>query len=505
MDDRLSSSSTVRCTSGDARDGRSWPGLAAAIAIPAALCFAVCLFDIDGRQLWRDEHSAWWAATLPAADFLRLLGHVDAVLAPYYLLLRGWIGIAGDSALALRLPSAAAMSLASALLVLVGRRLYRLEVGVVAGLLFALLPSVSRYGQEARPYAFVVAAVVAATLLLLRALDEPASVRRWIAYAVGVAAVGCFHLVSLLVLVSHAALMLEVGPPSRWRRPREDWGRWAFAVVAGLVLVSPFVVLGSMQSAQIEWIRFTRHGLFDYPSILFRSGSVAAVVLALAAAALRGPRSAVAALVTWAALPPALLLATFDQLHLFYPRYLLFTLPALALLAADTVTRAGARMRPRWLVPAALLAGLLVAGLDAHRALRRSVNPGEKDLRNVAARIAAGFRAGDGIVYGGRRGDPSLVRLGLAYELRGREAPLDVFVSESARELGRFQSRECAQPVVCLPSRLTRLWVVADDAKHEVLDDMPERKAVLLRTRFRVAKQWQAAGTRLLLMTRSDR
>ena len=504
MDDSPSSSSTVRCTAGDVRDGRSWRDLAA-VAIPAAVCFAACLVDIDGRQLWRDEHCAWWAATLPAADLWRLLGHVDAVLAPYYLILRGWIGIAGDSAQALRLPSAAAMSLAAALLVLLGRRLYRLEVGVVAGLLFALLPSVSRYGQEARPYAFVVAAVVAATLLLLRALDKPASVRRWIAYALGVAAIGFFHLVSLLVLFAHATLLLESGSQS-WRPgPRKGWWRWALAAAGGLALVSPFVVLGSMQSAQIEWIRFARHDPFAYPSILFRSSAVAALVLVLAAPAVGGPRRAVFALATWALLPPLLLLATFDQLHLFFPRYLLFTLPALALLAADTVTKVGAWMRPHGLVSALVLAVLLFAGLDAHRALRRSVNPGEKDLRRVAAHLAAGLRSGDGIVVGGRRGDPSLVRLGLAYELRGREAPIDVFVAESARELGEFQPRECPQPVVCLSSRTTRLWVVADHEKDDVFDEMPERKAVLLRTRFRVTKQWPAAGTRLLLLTRSDR
>jgi mannosyltransferase len=504
MDQGLPSISTVRPAPGPAREWRSWSGLAA-IGIPAAVCFAVCLIDIDRRQLWRDEHCSWWAATLPAGDLWRLLGHVDAVLAPYYLLLRAWIGIAGDSEQALRLPSAAAMSLAAALLVPLGRRLYRLEVGVVAGLLFALLPSVSRYGQEARPYAFVVAAVVAATLLLLRALEQPASVRRWIAYAFGVAMIGCFHLVALLVLVAHATLLLEAGPRS-WRpTPKEGWWRWATAVAVGLALVSPFVVLGSMQSAQIEWIRFTRHGLFDFPSMLFRSGAVAAVVLVLAAPALRGPRGTVAALATWALLPPLLLLATFDQLHLFYPRYLLFTLPALVLLAADTVTKAGARIRPRGLASAVVLAALLVAGLDAHRALRRSVNPGERDLRRVAANLAAGLRAGDGIVVGGRRGDSPLVRLGMAYELRGREAPVDVFVAESARDRGEFQPRECPQPVVCLSSHTTRLWVVAASEKHDALDEMPERKAVLLRTRFRVTKQWPAAGTGLLLLTRSDR
>ena len=95
------------------------------------------------------------------------MSNIDAVSAPYYLLERAWAQVAGLLA-SLRFPSSLAMA-GCALLGALGKRLASVRVGVVAALLLAALPSVSRYGQEARPYAFAMAASCAALLLLLRA------------------------------------------------------------------------------------------------------------------------------------------------------------------------------------------------------------------------------------------------------------------------------------------------------------------------------------------------
>src|SRR4051794_8372831 len=79
---------------------------ATTVAVPALLTWALCFFRLGVSQLWRDEESTWWAARLPWEDFVRLLGNLDAVLAPYYLFMRGWVGLFGDSESALRAPSA---------------------------------------------------------------------------------------------------------------------------------------------------------------------------------------------------------------------------------------------------------------------------------------------------------------------------------------------------------------------------------------------------------------
>ena len=91
------------------------------IWIPFGLSVLISAVGI-GRQAWRDEHATWWAATIPMDEFGKLVSHVDIVLAPYYLFMRGWMALFGDSVLAMRLPSLLAMGAAAALTAALGKR-----------------------------------------------------------------------------------------------------------------------------------------------------------------------------------------------------------------------------------------------------------------------------------------------------------------------------------------------------------------------------------------------
>ena len=80
-----------------------------AVALPASITWALCFFRIGESQFRGDELCTWWAASLPDASFRLLTERVDAVLAPYYLFMRSWIGLfAGKSASAASFPTSAA-------------------------------------------------------------------------------------------------------------------------------------------------------------------------------------------------------------------------------------------------------------------------------------------------------------------------------------------------------------------------------------------------------------
>ncbi|MEV0726851.1 glycosyltransferase family 39 protein [Micromonospora purpureochromogenes] len=181
---------------------------------PLLATLIVGLYDIGHAQPWRDELATWSAATRPLGDLLRLTGAVDAATGPYYLLMQGWVRLFGDSATALRLPSALAMAGAAGLTAVLGRWLLGTRAGLLAGLLFAVLPGTSRYAQEARPYALASLFAVLATLLLVAALRRPAWTR-WAGYAAAVAALGLTHLLALTLLAAHAAVVLVAW----WRGP----------------------------------------------------------------------------------------------------------------------------------------------------------------------------------------------------------------------------------------------------------------------------------------------
>jgi uncharacterized membrane protein len=67
-----------------------------------------------------------------------------------------------------------------------GRRLYGPVTGALAGLLLTLLPSVSRYAAEARPYAFACLFALLALVVLHVAVDRGGTLW-WVLHAVAVA------------------------------------------------------------------------------------------------------------------------------------------------------------------------------------------------------------------------------------------------------------------------------------------------------------------------------
>ncbi|MGW7369673.1 glycosyltransferase family 39 protein, partial [Streptomyces sp. NPDC054841] len=106
---------------------------------PALATLAAAMYGIGRPLMWGDELTSWDVASRSTGQLLATVQHVDAVLGAYYLLLHGWMGVFGDSAAVVRLPSALAMAGAAACVALIGRRLFGRPAGLAGGLLFALI------------------------------------------------------------------------------------------------------------------------------------------------------------------------------------------------------------------------------------------------------------------------------------------------------------------------------------------------------------------------------
>lgn len=139
--------------------------------LPSAITLAVSLWDITKPSFWRDEAATIAAVRRPFRDLITMLGNVDAVHSVYYMFMWPLVHTFGPSELVLRLPSALAISAAAAGVAAIGRRLISPWAGLAAGVLFAFLPVVSRYGQEGRSYAAVILMAVIASYFLVRVLD----------------------------------------------------------------------------------------------------------------------------------------------------------------------------------------------------------------------------------------------------------------------------------------------------------------------------------------------
>ncbi|WP_405429703.1 glycosyltransferase family 39 protein [Micromonospora sp. NBC_00617] len=493
---------------------------------PALLTLAVTVTGLGSAQLWRDELATWSAATRSPGDLVRLAGTIDAATGPYYLLMHGWTTVVGDSTIALRAPAVLAMTVAAGLLAVLGARLVDRRAGLFAGLLFAVLPGTSRYGQEARPYALATMLAVLATLLLVTALRRP-SWARWAGYAAAVAALGLIHLIALTLLAAHALVVLIAwwrGPaeagvatrdqptatrdqptanrdrPAAERDRRRVW-RWLVAVLPVALLAGPLLLKArTQQSRQLNWVHLARlDDLTALPGGVAQSSVVGGLLVGVAAlgAARLGRRALLP--VSAVLLPVLLLFAAGTVVPLWVPRYLVFVVPFACLLAGAALAAVAA--------PAAVVVVVLAAllGLPDQAALRRThewPRSAPVDYAGAARVIADGQRPGDAVVYSPRH---SWLFLDLGIEYHLDDPPRDVLVTEDEVRRGDLWAAECPQPAQCLAGT-TRVWLVVSGRHAEPLAAVPGAKGDALRTDFTVTQVWQRPGLTVALLTgRPDR
>jgi mannosyltransferase len=209
-------------------------------------------------------------------------------------------------------------------------------------------------------------------------------------------------------------------------------------------------------------------------------------LVAAVALSLTRRRAVLFGLLAWALVPPLLTYLTFPLLHLFLFRYLLFTLPAWALLCAGAIhglfRLMTERTWPQLLVGAALLPALALLALPVQQQVRQDLEPGEPDYHAAATVITTGQKPGDGIVFAGAVRPP---RLGMAYEMRDETLPKDVLVSETSAQLGDYGVRECPVTSTCLAGS-KRIWLVSTSYSQDPWSEMPSEKAEALKRLFAV-------------------
>jgi mannosyltransferase len=471
---------------------------------PGAAALAICLYGMSDRSMWNNEYATWHATSISFGDFEELLRRTDLAHVVYYMLVRGVMAVAGDEPFALRLPSAIAMALCATIVTLIGRRLLGTPIGVFGGLLFAVIPAVSRYGQEARSYALVTVAAAFATLMLLRAVEKPSRIRL-VLYSIGIILMGLIHFVSLTIMAAHFVYWLH-----HTRRSVEKRWSIAFAVGFGLLGVIWLPALASHQSASISWIKADKAAILAFPSDVFLSAPVALAIAVLAviglgyllfAPSVRN-RPIAAMLAAWALVPPVFVLVTYPLLHMFLPRYVLFVLPAWALLAAAGAYLSGALIL-RFLGPltaTVATAAIVWVSLPAQSLVRQSPVDGQPDYAAAIAAMHERQRPGDGVVFNdlfGRLSD--LAREAFDYELRNETKPRDTFLDKTAAQRASFSASECADPAACLKDE-PRLWLIHTGWTDDPFEQMPPARAQLLKLRYEIKETWEFTDVRLLLL-----
>jgi hypothetical protein len=374
------------------------------------LAFLLRAATLDVQSMWRDEVDALRFATSPWSEMLANFTRPGWNGPLYYLLLRGWIAGAGTSEFALRFFSLCLGVLCVPLMVVLGRQLFSLSVGLISALLVATSPYLVWYSQEVKMYTLVSMLGLLAIYGLCRAL-KGGGWPWWLAQMAATSLAFYSHILAALLilvqvliafawwprlrrrwreaLVSLACLTLPYLPLVVWQAPlaleARDTGFHAYSLNQMVV-----ILLYAWSTGITEWGRPWGPALMG----LLALGGIGAAISALppffghrTQRVTESGTARHAMLAVWLLVPLLCIWIISLRQPLFTDRYLIWSAPAFYLLVAYTLARfASGEGSGR-------LAGLLLTGviltLSGFNLWRQVATPIKSDFRAAASYVAS--------------------------------------------------------------------------------------------------------------------
>jgi hypothetical protein len=464
---------------------RPSPALAyrASIAAACAVAAARLLPYLGDRVMHRDEALAVMVARRPLGELLETVQLVRGG-APLHFLLAKLVAELGGGLVATRAVSAAGMLLAIVAVGLLGRALGGPAVGAGAAWIVALSPVALYYGDFARMYSLFLAFSALSLWCLVCALetDEP---RYWAGTAALLVLTTYTHpygvVVGLIAALTALAELVQVREFAAWRRPL-----WAAAgVIAGTApLGIGYLVLASRldKVPQPPGTSIPKPSLPDVAAQagahfvgVPRSGGLVTLYLVVCAALAlvglvtlaRGGAGRATLVVSWIALPLAVLAVVRIPNSDNHVRYVIETLPLAGIAIAFGAWTLGRLLGWRGALVAALSAAALVTAVEATRGARLS------DYRyrgDAWARQKSELGAAAGYLRSNFVGNDLFLGYDEAFAT-GVLAPGDNGALASARGTARSEPQLIVRSLKRLHGPIAHGWYVAlrgtSDARYE--------------------------------------
>lgn len=376
-------------------------------------------YGLNIQSVWSDELASRYFSNTDG--FSQVLQRVREDIHPpgYFLLLHFTQGIIGDSAWALRLPSAIAGWLSIVAIYFLGKRMYSGSEGLVAALFMAVFWAPVYYSQEARSYALLILFSIITTyfwwgLLQNLRLRRTLPVMGALGYVLGAVALAYLHYFGLLLIALQGAALLALAYRS--------FGKVILLylpVVLAYVPWLPGLYYQVTYSRELGgWIpEPTPYAFVDFFEFLFNKSAALSILVGLLIIILpfhywkdyrgrdeeEGGFPTGLFLVGWL-LVPIILVFVLSQfsLHLLTSKNLLISLPAAYLLLSRSIVRTFSGGTPGAIVVYQSVASVGVAGIFlAH--LLFSMNyytaPHKEQIREAVDYIASNERPGTLILY----------------------------------------------------------------------------------------------------------
>ena len=355
---------------------------------PITALVSLAVFVIGSWQpvYWLDEATTLAAVRRSWLDVLRLFNG-DPSLVPYYVLMKPFAAVSEAEAW-MRLPGEVAAAAAVTLLVVALNRLLGARLAILAGCTWLAIPGVSLYAQMIRPYALVMLLVVACGIAWWKSLCAE---RRWwsVAYAVLYFGVGAMNMYALTIALPFIVAAWFAPGSNR----RTTMLRTLVPIAIATAILSPYIALAALRApGPGQTAAFDASGILSTFTGAVGTPWLLAVLVLLSLFALTGYRAAsppvrrlmlltgVGAFI----LPILLASGQIGGLKTLAARYFIFTLPALATLAALGLARLGSRWWPISLVGLIIVVAI---GMPSQLQVRTANGHRGHAARQIAAAI----------------------------------------------------------------------------------------------------------------------
>jgi len=180
------------------------------------LGLALRLYNLDANSLWVDEIYTVTTSRLDLQSMLRFLVVADSHPPLLYVTTKSFIGLAGSSDFAVRLPFALVGTISILLAYRVGEMLWSRTEGLVGAFLLSINAYHVEYSQEARHYALMTFLALLSLVFLLKALQDNRK-GMWLGFAVATSLNLYLHYFTFFVLPAELLLAAWV-IAGMWRR-----------------------------------------------------------------------------------------------------------------------------------------------------------------------------------------------------------------------------------------------------------------------------------------------
>ena len=187
-----------------------------ALSALVVTAFALRAYHLDFQSLWRDEVDTIAFATRALPRLLSTLTAPKENGPLYFLLLRPWIALTGDSEFSVRFFSLAFGVLAIPLAYALGRRWLSPLGSMLGALLMAFSPYLIWYSQEAKMYTLIILLTMLSLYLYVEALARGQWLY-WAAYVVATSFCLYTHILAALIIPLEIILFMVWWPRHRTR------------------------------------------------------------------------------------------------------------------------------------------------------------------------------------------------------------------------------------------------------------------------------------------------